>query len=144
MVAVVAATATYLLLPPRQTGDVAVPPRDASPEQVVSAYLDALNGHDCDTAEALMTTTAADHARSWCHDVASLEGVDVQGHVTERPEWSGHVAPDEVVRVAVTFDLSWRLLRNDGSMNEGPTTWGYLLARDSASSPWRIFDQGVG
>ena len=36
---VVATTAAYFLLPPQQMGDVAVPPRDATPEQVVTAYL---------------------------------------------------------------------------------------------------------
>ena len=140
----VAATAAYLLLPPRQTGDVAVPPRDASPEQVVAAYLDAVNAHDCDTAEALMTADAEDRATSWCEDVASLEDVDIHDHFTERPKDSGHSAPEEVANVPVTFDLNWRLFHNDGSMDEGATSWGYLLVRDSADSPWRIFDQGTG
>jgi len=144
LVAVVAATAAYLLLPPRQTGDVALPPRDAGPERVVTAYLDALNAHDCDTAEALMTADAEDSAKSWCEDVASLKDVDVHDHFTEHPNLSGHSAPEEVANVPVTFDLSWRPFHNDGSMDQGATTWGYLLVRDSAGSPWRIFDQGVG
>jgi len=144
LVVVVVATAAYLLLPPRQTGDVAVPPRDASPEQVVTAYLDALNEHDCDTAEALVTADAEDHAKLWCEDVASLKDVDIRDHFTERPKDSGHSAPEEVANVPVAFDLNWRLFHNDGSMDEGATTWGYLLVRDSADSPWRIFDQGRG
>ena len=89
----VAATAAYLLLPARQTGDIAVPPRDANPEQVVTAYLDALNTHDCGTAEALMTADAEDGAKLWCADFASLKDVDIHDQHTERPEASGHSAP---------------------------------------------------
>ena len=144
LVVVVVATASYLLLPPRQSSDIAVPPLAATPEQVVTAYLDALNAHDCDPAEAVMTEDAKGSAKSWCQDVASLTDVDVSDHFTERPRDSGHKAPDEVANVPVTFDLNWRLFHNDGSMEEDSTMWGYLLVRDSTDSPWRIFDQGVG
>lgn len=143
-VALVATTAAYLLLPPRQTGDVALPPREASPEDVVAAYLKAVNAHDCDAAAALMAPGAEGQATAWCEDVASLTDVDVRDHVTERPGDSGHAAPDEVAHVPVTFDLSWRPFHDDGSMSEGATTWGYLVVRSSADSPWRIADQGVG
>lgn len=110
----------------------------------MTAYLDALNAHDCATAKALMTADAEDSAKSWCQDVGSLTSVDVHDHFTERPEASGHSAPDEVANVPVTFDLNWRPFHNDGSMAEGATIWGYLLVRDSGDSPWRIFDQGTG
>lgn len=142
LVLVAAATVAYLLLPPRQTGDVAVPAPHATPEQVVTAYLDALKAHDCDTAEAVMAEGAKD--KSWCEKVATLTGVDVKHHVMEPPEYSGRTAPEEVANVPVAFNVNWRPLRNDNSMDEGPTTWGYLLVRDSASSPWRIVDQGTG
>jgi hypothetical protein len=144
LVLAVAATLAYLLLPPRQANDVAVPASDARPEQVVTAYLDALNAHDCDTAEAVMTDDSKDSARSWCEDVASLTELDVGDHVAERPRWSGHAAPLEVANVPVTFNLSWRPLHDDGSMDEGTTTWEYLLVRTAADSSWRIFDQGTG
>ena len=80
----------YLLLPPRQTSDVARPALDATPEQVVTAYLDALDAHDCDTAEAMMTESAEDSATSWCKDVASLTDVVVGDHFAERPRGLGH------------------------------------------------------
>jgi len=144
VVVVVAATVAYFLLPPLQTADVAVPPSDATPERVITAYLDALNAHDCGTAEALMTAKAESQAASWCEDVANLKNVDVHDHFMERPQGSGHSAPKEVAQVPVNFDLNWRLFHNDGSMDEGATTWGYLLVRDSPDAPWRIFDQGVG
>jgi len=139
-----AATAANLLLPPRQTSDVAEPAPDATPEQVVTVFLEALNAHDCGTAKAVVSESAKESVWSWCERVAGLTSVDVGDHVTQRAEYSGRVAPEEVVYVPVEFDLSWRPLRTDGSMDEGPTTWGYLLVRDSPDSPWRIFDQGVG
>jgi hypothetical protein len=91
-----------------------------------------------------MTTGAEKSAKSWCDDVASLTNVHVSDHVKERPEYFGYSAAEEVVNVPVTFDLSWRPFHNDGSMREGPTTWGYLMVRDSADSPWRVFSEGVG
>lgn len=144
VILVVVATLAYLLLPPRQTNDVAVPGHDASPEQVVTAYLAALNAHDCEAAEALMTDDGKDTAKSWCDKVASLTNVDVRDHFTERPQNLGPSASEEVARVPVTFDLNWRLLHGDVSMDEGATTWGYLLVRESPDSSWRIFDQGTG
>jgi hypothetical protein len=144
LVLALAATVAYLLLPPRKTADVAVPVPNATPEQVVTAYLDALNTHDCATAQAVMTEGAKDSAKSWCQDVASLTDVDVRDHVDEHPRWSGHSPPEEVTNVPVTFNLNWRPFHIDGSMDEGSTTWGYLLVREPADSPWRIFDQGTG
>jgi hypothetical protein len=144
LVLVVAATVAYWLVPPRQTSDVAVPVPNAKPEQVVKAYLDALNAHDCATAMAVMTEGAKDSAKSWCEDIASLTDIDVRDHFIERPKGSGHSAPDEVANVPVSFNLDWRRFHNDGSMDEGATTWGYLLVRDSTDLRWRIFDQGVG
>lgn len=143
-VLLVAVAVGFVLLPPRQTADVAVPPPDAAPEQVVAAYLEALDAHDCDTAEALTAADSGDQARSWCEDVASLTDVEIGDHVEESPEHSGYGAPAEVANVPVSFDLSWRLLHDDGSMDEGATAWGYLLVRESPDAPWRIFSQGLG
>lgn len=141
---VVAVVLASVLLQPRQTGHVAVLANVATPAQVVTAYLDALNVHDCETAETVMTQEAKASARSWCKKVARLTDVVVGDHFAERPTYSGRSDSDEVVYVPVTFNLNWRLFHNDVSMDEGSTTWGYLLVRRSADSPWRIFDQGVG
>lgn len=139
LVLLLSAAATWLL-PPRQTQEVAVPADVATPERVVAAYTAALDAHDCDTAEAL-TAPGTDPA-SWCEDVAGLAGVRIGEATPERPEWSGHAAGVEVVHVPVRFDLDWRPLRDDGSLDEGSTTWGYLLVRDAQTAPWRIAGQG--
>ncbi len=139
VLALVAVTA-HLLLPSRQTEDVAVPAADATPEQVVTAYLEALSAHDCDTAEALIGQGTTDVATTWCEDVDRLSGIEVDDHVMKPADGSG---AKQVANVAVRFDLDWRRFHNDGSMDEGDTVWGYRLVRDTAGSPWRIVDQGV-
>ncbi len=141
--AIVAGGALWLLLPPRQTHAVTVPADDATPEQVVASYVEALEAHDCGTAE-LLTTRAATHlATSWCQKVARLSRVEIGASMPERAEWSERSAKDEVVSVPVRFDLDWRWLHDDGSMPEGETIWGYRLVRESPGGPWRIFDNGV-
>ncbi|MCW2817909.1 MAG: hypothetical protein JWR42_696, partial [Marmoricola sp.] len=81
---------------------------------------------------------------TWCADVAGLDAPEVRAARRERPQWSGHVAPDQVANVGVTFGLRWRPFHGDTSMPEGRTVWGYLLVRHASSDPWRISDQGVG
>lgn len=142
--ALLLATVAVALLPPRTSEHVAIPPSDAAPEQVAAAYLEALNAHDCDTAAALGAVAGEDTLRSWCEDVAALTEIQIGDSFPELPAWSGNAPGTEVVQVPVAFDLDWRLFHNDGSMDEGPTTWGYLLTRSSEAGPWRIAGQGVG
>lgn len=139
-----AGVAVFLLGPAWQSEDIATPPDDATPEQVVAAYLDALDANDCDTATAVSMTNARVQGAAWCEDVAGLKGVTVGNHTQEEPEHSGHALNDQVVRVPVTFDLNWRAFHGDVSMPEGSTRWAYLLVRNSPDAPWRIFDQGNG
>lgn len=55
------------LAAPRPQRTVAMPPDDASPREVVAAFLDALDAHDCDTATSLATARARDSAASAGH-----------------------------------------------------------------------------
>ena len=135
--------ALFLGLPPRQSASVPVPPDDATPEQVVEAYVRALDAHDCDTAYELVDGDT-DAAEAWCRRVASLEDLTVSPAEPEEPAWSGRAADEQVVRVPVEFVLTYRPLRSDHSMEEGRTPWGYLLVRGSDEDPWRIFTQGNG
>ena len=140
----VCAAAGYLVLGPRQSAEVAVPPADATPEQVVTAYLKSLDAHDCETAEAVMTDDARGIATGWCHEVAGLSDAHVGGHSLVPPKYSGREPGEQVADVAVTFDLDWRLFHNDPSLPEGTTTWGYELVRSTPDAPWRIFSEGTG
>lgn len=132
----------YSVLPLWKTADVAVPPDDASPEQVVTAYLDALNQHDCGTAKAVATRHFAEHARSWCTDVSSLAHLLIHQSRPVTPDEVGLAPPAQAVEVWVRFDLTWRLFHGDPLTPDGTTYWGYVLERDSADAPWRINDEG--
>lgn len=134
---VVGGVLAWTLLPPRQQADVPMPADDAAPEQVVAAYLQALDAHDCDTARALTTDRLRSSASSWCEDLAGLSEVDVRASAPVRADALG-------AGVDVTFDLDWRLFHDDGSMPEGPTTWGYGLVRADADAPWRLDVEGTG
>jgi hypothetical protein len=136
-----------LLAPPRQTSTVAAPPGDATPEQVVATYIDALNAHDCTTAQAL---TAPGFGPStsvafWCHEFASLTDVVIHDHYVDDPRANGRTdVPGETVGVGVSFTVHSRPLHVNPAMPDGPNPWGYLLTRADANSPWRIYDQGLG
>ena len=57
--------ALSLTLAACSTARVPMPADDATPEQVVRAYADAVHAGDCETADALTDG----RARSWCGDV---------------------------------------------------------------------------
>jgi hypothetical protein len=127
--------------PPRQSRDVSMPSADATPEEVVGVYLDALDAHDCDTAADVVVADRAEGMVS-CDSVEALSEISVRerfDHYT-RPSSPG----TEVTYVSVRFDLDWRRFHGDGSMPEGTTVWGYVLERSSSANPWRLIRGGVG
>jgi hypothetical protein len=143
LVAAVGAGAVYVYATGRQTAEVAGPSADATPEVVVATYVEALDAGDCAAAVALTLPEHAPAARSWCRHVQSLSNAEVHTHLIEDdPTTSGRKADEQVVYVPVSFDLNWRPLHSDGSMSEGPTSWGYLLVKGSEGA-WRIYDEGV-
>jgi hypothetical protein len=110
-----------------QTRDVAVPPDDASPDQVVRAYVDALDAHDCETAAMLRVG----------HDVGdfcrNLRSVSLDGTSPGRiPR-----AEDLVTEVEIDADFEWRVFKVDPSLR-GQTIWGFSLERAAPDAPWRI------
>jgi hypothetical protein len=126
----------------RQTRDVPMPAANASPEDVVRTYLEAVGAHDCGTAESLMTRGT--RTLSWCHDVATLSNVKVRAHLAEQPRVFGQPPNRQVVVVPVVFTLEWRLFHRKSFIGGGATPWRYSLVRSSSGGPWRIFNQGAG
>lgn len=112
-------------------GHVAMPPADASPRQVVSAYVAAMNAHDCDTAKRLSATEGVDETALWCGDIAHLSVSFPEKYSVNR---RGRVD------MLVVLDIHWRPFHNDGTVPQGPYTWEYLLRR--VHGAWRVFDQG--
>lgn len=124
--------AAPLLLVVAGCSHVAVPADDASPQDVVRAYVAAVNAKDCSTAKDLAPSSAG----SWCGS-ATLDDLQITGTSDETREGE----PSEKVKhVAVQFTLRG----GDGSMTEGRNGWGYLLDKTGPNGAWRIYDQGVG
>jgi hypothetical protein len=120
-------------------GEVAMPPDDASPQEVVRTYVEAINEGDVDTARQLLTPQRAKNvgaqADSFFDNVNSITKLEL---LPERPEFGSDYK--FAVKIPVTFDLDQK---EEMSMPDGPTDWGYLLGRNATNEPWRIYDEGV-
>jgi hypothetical protein len=126
-----AALATGVIV--HQEQDVAIPPRSATPTQVVRAYVEALDAHDCDTARALGVPDWGPNTDLWCDDVRSVRllSIDDDGHEGRRRA------------IGVRLDISWRLGHDDGTIEDAhDAIWGYVLCRTPAG--WRICNEGQG
>lgn len=118
---------------PFERRDVAMPAQNASPQEIVAAYIDALDAHDCDTAEALWLSDK-DTPRTWCSDFSSAQ---MLGQATAL----FHESPRRI-HFEVTLRIRWRPFKDDGTFGDDPFLWGYTLTRDSRGA-WRIVDNGM-
>jgi len=150
--AILVVVAIYLMVT-MPSKDIDMPADDASPEQVVAAYMEALDAGDCETAKALVIPSSHESTQWWCSQVASMSDATVAAAVPEPAELSSSAnlqssgesaASREVVDVRVTFDFRRRPFAGDISLPDGPTHWGYFLQRGSPEEPWRIFSEGNG
>jgi hypothetical protein len=104
---------------------VALPGADATPEQVVTAYLEALNARDFSTSNEIDARSRSDHGLFSLPGRIRLERIDKvfvdggQAHVTFHADFEG----------------------GDGSLS-GRQLWGYYLDRDQGGR-WQITDAGV-
>ena len=135
----VLAGTTWALTAP--TAHVAVPGRNASPEQVVRAYLDASNVHDVATMNALTAGSGmvpeSRFRPTWL--VSRVRTYPPRPDGGPGSAWTGW---HQVVNVSVDMFV---LKGHDLNFpDHTPATWGYILARQSGRDPWRIIDQGVG
>jgi hypothetical protein len=105
--------------------DVPVPGPDASPDQVVVAYIDAVNARDFDTANAIDARAGLDlgrFSRPMTTELVRIEETSVAGS-----------------RAYVSFTADFD--GGDGTVEDGE--WGYSLERGS-DGLWHITDAGVG
>lgn len=141
IVLALACVALYLRVGP--SDDVPDPTAGSTPEEVVQTYVDAMRARDRSTMhtillrdEYLMPTWTDSFLG---HDRA-LEDVTITPH----REWSrpGTQAQHHRHAVYVPVEMSWS--RETGRYGHPlPTTWGYVLVRDSTDEPWAIIDMGV-
>ena len=115
---------------------VEVPPADASPEQVVRAYLEAIQAGDCTVLSQLATRNQAE--RAWCGKGLTVSSVTVG---TAEPDPGSVVSKDfeQAVYVPVRLDVQG----GADSVEPGMRDWGYVLVRDAAVQRWRVADEGT-
>lgn len=113
---------------------VPMPPDNATPEEVVRAYVDAVHVGDCQTAAALMTG----NARSWCDNIDITALTITERTQEQKATESGDGPMIERVWVTITTHGS------DVSLPDGDHSWSYLLDRTGSAGAWRIYDQGLG
>jgi hypothetical protein len=104
--------------------DVPVPGPEATPEQVVRAYIDAVNARDFDTANAIDARPGEDLGRF---------SRPMQTHEVEMGETAIEGAKAHVL---FTSDFDG----GDGTVEDG--LWGYVLERGD-DGLWHIIDAGV-
>jgi len=102
---------------------VPLPPDNASPQQVLEAYLQALAAGDCETVKAL----TEGGSKGLCGSVTAYTP----------PRLFLALKGDLLFTTTVTIS------GGDGSMPDGPNTWNYTLGQDAAGR-WRIVNQGTG
>ena len=108
-----------------------------TPQDVVRSYLGALQERD-ESAAASLTTGPCATGNAWAADPPRIEDVEVSPAVPESTTGTAGEGYAEAVFVPVTFDLHGA----DETMPDGPTSWGYVLVRDSGAEPWRIAGAG--
>lgn len=116
-----------------------------SAQQVVSAYLDALDAHDIARAKTYLTPAhaaeVAAETDSWFTNTRSITNI-VIGCDAPRDAFGGPATGySEIVQVGVQFTLEQY---HAESMTNGMNDWSYILVRNSDHDPWLIADEGMG
>ena len=120
---------------------VPVPAADATPQQVVTAYLDASTAHDVATMNALSAgdsfLRASRFEPSWMVSrVKTYAPSPDGGPGTAWTNWRQVVKVDVDMLILKGHDMNFP--------DNTDTYWGYVLGRQGDRDPWRIIDQGVG
>ena len=122
------------------THPVAEPDARATPEQVVTTYVEAYNRRDFSTMRAIYPSSSP--ARSGVLGTMNDLAI-VQSQALADPEDGNPARPGRrYYRVRVTLRFSGLSDLSDLAYADGPNGWAYLLERDSDAVPWRIADHG--
>jgi hypothetical protein len=111
------------------------------PAAVVRGWVEAVNDGDTASGKPLVADDRWPMLRYWFGEPRRhLENLEIV-RVVEGSQTTGTAAEGyrSAASVAVRFDLTG----GDGSMPEGATSWGYILARQESSDPWSIVDNGI-
>lgn len=137
----------------KPASSAAAPTPGAAPEEVVRAFLSAVDANDHRGAHR-QTSAEFSSFEDWMRDTRSISDVVVGPAVRENPEsvaTPAGLAEPEAVMVIVEFRrCSCRgAFLGDGAhegtqFEDGTETWAYTLARDRrGSGPWLIVSEGL-
>ncbi|OZD78679.1 hypothetical protein CH260_02400 [Rhodococcus sp. 05-2256-B2] len=111
------------------------------PAAVVRGWVDAVNAGESSTGESLVADEGWQGMQGWFDAPrAHLDNLEIV-RVTEEDPTPGTAA--EGYRFEAWVSVRFDLTGGDGSMHEGATTWGYILARQESSDPWSIVSNGM-
>ncbi|GAA3509928.1 hypothetical protein FHR32_001979 [Streptosporangium album] len=123
---------------PEQRSAVATPPPDATPEQVVTAYLQAVAARDDDTARALSAPSFL--ARHGDRGIGcSYRRLDLIWVGEPRTDSSAYARLVSAVPTRYKVDLE-----EEGPEMDGERRYDFLVGRNAPSERWRIIDYGNG
>ncbi len=132
-VLVLALVAGCASLPERE-----LPDASASAEQVVQAFVAAVDDRDVAAVEAMASAEHADLVRDTWFGM-DLRALDVGGSGPRSTAGSEAEGYGHAVYVPVDLMVSGGDISLDGR-----TAWGYLLARDGPDERWLVVDHGMG
>lgn len=120
----------------------------ASPEEVVHSFIEAIDAGDEEVGRMLVADDRWSRLQPWFRSsltgrhpqISDLVIRDVTAFTSSMPA-AGTAA--EGYRQGVSVGVTFTLTNADESMHDGPTTWGYVLGRNSDDDGWRIIDNGT-
>ena len=120
------------------------PSRHTGPREVVSAYLAALDAGDASAALQLATPRFQAELKGEV-DSPLTNWVSVADVRVGTPREDDALASARRYRLVLNVPVNFALRqREEVSMRDGKTTWGYVVVRQDPSDAWLIDDQGVG
>lgn len=123
----------WLWLGPR--ANLSLPGPAASPVAVVRTYVTALDERDFAVSNALQPYGSDSHW--WSFEPPTVRNLSITGvHIYRHGQSARWRQTAYVSTTAVFADWS--------GMRDGRAGWGYYLARNSDTRPWRIVDWGQG
>jgi hypothetical protein len=132
-------------IPPNTSGPpVGTGIKDWTPEQVVYAFIRAVNANDTSTAEGLITGTKRNPWMGGGDDPTLRSGVCVSNLRIDAATWlsigpgSPATGYPEAVDVPAQFTVEQT---SPGAIPNGYTSWNFLLVWH-ADAPWMIIDEG--
>ncbi len=119
--------------------DRELPVEGATAEEVVAAFVDAVDHRDARAVEALASPEHAALVEDTWFGI-DISDLDVGDSVPRSPV--GSSAQDFDLAVYVPVDLT--IADSDVSLPDGRTAWGYLLARNGLQDRWLVVGHGMG